>query len=192
VHVRDIALAHRLALEYLLNTGEILKPCPSIHSSSKNTRDERVQAARGEPFDFAQDKLRRNSAFRTIHSGEQSARINLGTAQGFSIQEIITGVEQVTGKKIITKHLPRRAGDPAYLIADNKLAYDLLGWKPLHSDINIIISSAYEFYIQENNSRPSIHSPAGNTRDERDGCHPELVSGSLSYNHEIYHEEKNN
>jgi len=145
VHVRDIAQAHRLALEY-------------------NT----------------------------------SAIINLGTAQGFSIQEIITSVEQVTGKKIITKHLPRRAGDPAYLIADNKLAYDLLGWKPLHSDITSIISSAYEFYIQENNRRPSIHSPAGNTRDERDGCHPELVGagrtvlGSLSYNHEGHHEEKNN
>jgi len=156
VHVRDIAQAHRLALEYLLNAKEILK---------------RVQ-----------DDTRSGS----------STIINLGTAQGFSIQEIITSVEQVTGKKITIKNLPRRAGDPAYLIADNTLAYELLDWQPKHSDITSIISSAYQFYIQENNKRPSIHSPAGNTRDERDGCHPELVSGSLSYNHEIYHEEKNN
>ncbi|MBY0110214.1 MAG: UDP-glucose 4-epimerase GalE [Candidatus Babeliaceae bacterium] len=103
VHVRDIARAHRLALEYLLAA----------------------------PLNVS------------------SAIINLGTAKGFSIQEIITTVEQVTDKKLSIKRMPRRAGDPAYLIADNTLARSLLGWQALHSDITSIISSAYEFYIRE-------------------------------------------
>ncbi len=82
-----------------------------------------------------------------------SAIINLGTARGFSVQEIINSAQQVTGKKVAIKQLPRRTGDPAYLIADTSRAQKLLGWQPQHSDITSIISSAYEFFIQENNQK---------------------------------------
>lgn len=111
VHVRDIAQAHRLALEYLLGSKEIP--------------------------DQVRDDTRRGS----------SVSINLGTAQGFSIQEIITSVQAVTGKRVSIKNVPRRQGDPAFLVADTTRAYELLGWQPQHSDITSIISSAYEFHI---------------------------------------------
>jgi UDP-glucose 4-epimerase len=55
--------------------------------------------------------------------------VNLGTGQGFSVKEVIATVEEVTGKKVPTKIVPRRAGDPPALVADPAKAQKLLKWK---------------------------------------------------------------
>lgn len=71
---------------------------------------------------------------------------NLGTGNGTSILELIKEVEEVTGSKIPVKFAPRRAGDPAILVADYKKAQLELGWQPRHSSLPNIISSAYHFH----------------------------------------------
>ncbi|MFM7853536.1 MAG: UDP-glucose 4-epimerase GalE, partial [Flammeovirgaceae bacterium] len=79
---------------------------------------------------------------------EQEA-INLGTKNGVSVREILEVAEKVVGSQINHQIAPRRAGDPDILIAENTKAERLLGWKPEFSDLQTIISSAWEF-MQKN------------------------------------------
>lgn len=70
---------------------------------------------------------------------------NVGTGKGHSVREIITLVEEVTGKKIPTIDAPAREGDPAFLVADPAKMYDAWSWKAEY-DIRDIIRSAWEFH----------------------------------------------
>ena len=73
-----------------------------------------------------------------------SETINLGTGKGFSVKEILTACEKVTGKKIKVNISERRKGDPATLIASNSKAKKILDWKP-EKTINDIVKSAWKF-----------------------------------------------
>ncbi|MFV0289253.1 MAG: UDP-glucose 4-epimerase GalE [Mycoplasmatales bacterium] len=85
-------------------------------------------------------------ALEGLFSGNSSDIYNLGYGHGFSVHEIINTAEKVIGK-IIKKELhPRRAGDPAKLIAANDKIIKALGWKPQFDDIEVIISSAYKWH----------------------------------------------
>lgn len=75
----------------------------------------------------------------------ESTVVNLGTGNGYSVQEIIDKAEEITGKKIKRVISPRRAGDPAVLIADNSKAFKVLGWKPRY-DLTDIIKSAWAWH----------------------------------------------
>ena len=97
IHVTDLAQAHILALDYLMNGGE-------------------------------------NNVF------------NLGNGVGFSVKEVIDVARAVTGHPIPAAMSPRRAGDPAQLIASSQKAVDVLGWKPRYNDLNTIISTAWAWH----------------------------------------------
>ncbi len=71
--------------------------------------------------------------------------INLGTRDGFSVQQIIEGVERVTGRQLPRTTGPRRAGDSATLIADTTKAREILDWTPRHSTLEQMIGSAWEW-----------------------------------------------
>ena len=71
---------------------------------------------------------------------------NLGTGRGFSVREIISVAEQVTGKKVAVKFGPRRAGDAIALWADASRAKKLLGWEAVHKDPQTIIASAWKWH----------------------------------------------
>jgi len=68
-------------------------------------------------------------ALQHLHAGNPSFTVNLGTGQGSSVKEVIHTVEEVTGKKVPTKIVARRAGDPPALAADPAQAQKLLNWK---------------------------------------------------------------
>ena len=96
IHVRDLAQAHLLALEYLDRGGE-------------------------------------------------SGPFNLGSGDGFSVKEIIETARKVTGKPIPAVVEPRRAGDPSVLIASNRKAREVLGWKP-ERGLEQIIADAWTWH----------------------------------------------
>jgi len=68
-------------------------------------------------------------ALERLASGSESFAVNLGTGTGCSVQEVISCVEEVTGKRVPRKMVARRAGDPPALVADPAKAEKLLDWK---------------------------------------------------------------
>ncbi|MFD4180693.1 UDP-glucose 4-epimerase GalE [Rhodococcus sp. NPDC058514] len=73
---------------------------------------------------------------------------NLGSGAGFSVREVISACRRVTGLPINAEDAPRRAGDPAVLIASSERAIAELGWRPEHTDLDEIVSDAWIF-LQE-------------------------------------------
>jgi len=73
-----------------------------------------------------------------------SAALNLGTGKGYSVQEVVATVERVTGHKVPTHIAPRRAGDPAELVADPSRAEKMLNWKAKRS-LDEIIATAWKW-----------------------------------------------
>ena len=78
-----------------------------------------------------------------LAAGGDSIRCNLGTGVGVSVKEIIAAVEEVTGKKVPVQYGPRRAGDPPELLADPRLAKELLGWQAQHRDVRDMVRTAW-------------------------------------------------
>ncbi|GGX98943.1 UDP-glucose 4-epimerase GalE [Streptomyces anandii] len=70
---------------------------------------------------------------------------NLGNGSGFSVREVIETVRQVTGHPVPEVTAPRRAGDPAVLVASAEAARDRLGWRPSRADLAGIVADAWEF-----------------------------------------------
>ena len=102
IHVTDLAKAHILAVEYLMNGGT-------------------------------------NEIF------------NLGNGVGYSVREVIETARTVTGHPIMEKEEPRRAGDPARLVASGQKAKEILGWEPEIKDLADIISSAWNWHSKHPN-----------------------------------------
>lgn len=75
-------------------------------------------------------------------------RFNLGNGRGFSVKQIIQTASGVTGQAIPYEVAPRRAGDPARLVASSALAREQLGWRPSHEDLSGIIASAWRWHRQ--------------------------------------------
>lgn len=75
---------------------------------------------------------------------------NLGSAHGSSVLEVLNTIEKVVGKKVPYSFADRRKGDPHFLVASNKKALDVLGWRLQHSDLVNIISTAHAWICQKN------------------------------------------
>ncbi|MEV3909645.1 UDP-glucose 4-epimerase GalE [Streptomyces canus] len=70
---------------------------------------------------------------------------NLGNGEGFSVRQVIETVRKVTGHPIPEVVAPRRAGDPATLVASAATARERLGWNPSRADLAGIVADAWEF-----------------------------------------------
>ena len=102
IHVTDLAQAHILAVQYLMNGGE-------------------------------------------------SDIFNLGNGVGYSVREVIETARKVTGYPIPATETPRRAGDPARLVASSEKARKILGWNPVHDSLEEIIESAWNWHKHHSN-----------------------------------------
>ena len=91
--------------------------------------------------DLAQAHIK---ALEYLNDGGKTNFFNLGTTEGNSVKEVFTACEEVKGTTIPLEICPRRGGDPATLVADNKKAKEILGWIPQH-DLKDCIKSAYEW-----------------------------------------------
>jgi len=78
----------------------------------------------------------------------ESAAMNLGTGRGYSVKEVVSAVERITGGKAPSVVSPRRPGDPPELVADAALAEKLLGWKARYS-LDDIIRTAWKWAEKE-------------------------------------------
>lgn len=103
IHVTDLATAHVLGLEYLLQGGS-------------------------------------------------SEKFNLGNGSGFSVKEVIETARRVTGRDIPAVERDRRPGDPPALIGSSEKARSILGWQPQYSDLEQIITHAWNWHQKRHTS----------------------------------------
>jgi len=83
-----------------------------------------------------------------LQQGSENLFLNLGTGKGSSVMEVISMVEQMSGKTVDVRMAPRRAGDPAELVAATGLAEEMLGWKPEYSSLQTIIETALHWHMK--------------------------------------------
>jgi UDP-glucose 4-epimerase len=84
-------------------------------------------------------------AIEKLLAGGPSDVFNVGTGAGESVLEVLRAVEQVTGQKVPREIGPRRAGDPAVLVANPDKLKRTLGWKPKFPEIRDIVATAWQF-----------------------------------------------
>lgn len=90
-------------------------------------------------------------ALDRLRDGGDSAIYNLGSGNGYSVKQVIDVSRQLTGHAIPAKIEPRRAGDPAVLIASSARARSELGWAPRREKLEDIIGSAWGWHQQHPN-----------------------------------------
>jgi UDP-glucose 4-epimerase len=71
---------------------------------------------------------------------------NLGNGQGFTVREVIDGVQRVTGRHMTVVESPRREGDPAVLIASSEKIRKELSWRPKFQELDAILASAWAWH----------------------------------------------
>ena len=82
-------------------------------------------------------------ALEQLWKGSGRSVYNLGNGHGFTVQEVISTSEEVTGRKIPVVHAERREGDASTLVAESNKAQRLLGWDPQFADLRTIIEHAW-------------------------------------------------
>jgi len=86
------------------------------------------------------------AALQSLLDGAGSSAYNLGTGNGFSVRQVMDAVEKATGRPVPHSVGPRRAGDPAALVADPTAANRELGWQPRMSDLDSIVATAWAWH----------------------------------------------
>jgi UDP-glucose 4-epimerase len=80
-----------------------------------------------------------------LRKGGESAILNCGYGRGYSVLEVIEAVRKVVGHDFTVEMAPRRAGDPAIVVAGAERIRKELGWKPKLDDLETIVRQAYEW-----------------------------------------------
>lgn len=84
-------------------------------------------------------------ALHRMIESDRSARYNLGNGKGFSVKQVIDVAKKVSGNDFKVSIEPRRAGDPAVLVADSALARKELAWQPEHDNLEDIVKTAWQW-----------------------------------------------
>jgi UDP-glucose 4-epimerase len=85
------------------------------------------------------------NALDYLRAGGQSLTANCGYGHGYSVREVISSVEKISGVKLDVREEPRRAGDPPALVAKAEKVRNVLGWKPRLDDIDIIVRTSLDW-----------------------------------------------
>ncbi|MFQ7748723.1 MAG: UDP-glucose 4-epimerase GalE [Eubacteriales bacterium] len=115
----------------------------SIYGEDYDTRDGTCVRDYIHVTDLAQAHI---LAVEYLNRGGESDIFNLGNGVGFTVKEVIECARKVTGHPIPAISAPRRAGDPAQLVASSEKAKNILGWNPQYDDLETIIASAWNFH----------------------------------------------
>jgi UDP-glucose 4-epimerase len=75
----------------------------------------------------------------------ESVTLNCGYSRGFSVQEVLDTVDKLSGTKMLREMGPRRAGDPAELVAENAKIRETFGWQPKYGNLDLIVETAWKW-----------------------------------------------
>jgi UDP-glucose 4-epimerase len=96
--------------------------------------------------DLAEAHLLALGALESEAAAQSRLVYNLGNGHGFSVREVIESARRVTGHPIPAEVHPRRPGDPAVLVAGSEKAIRELGWKPLYTELDEILRTAWVWH----------------------------------------------
>ncbi|WP_349368859.1 UDP-glucose 4-epimerase GalE [Salinarimonas sp.] len=82
------------------------------------------------------------AALRRLREGGESMTLNCGYGQGASVREVVEAVKRISGVDFPVERAPRRAGDPAALVADATRIRETLAWTPRFADLDAIVAQA--------------------------------------------------
>ncbi|MCP3982366.1 MAG: UDP-glucose 4-epimerase GalE [bacterium] len=116
----------------------------SIFGNDYETRDGTCVRDYVHVCDLARAHVRALDALAEERVGAEA--FNLGNGEGFSVLEVVDHVERVTGRRPATTSAPRRAGDPATLVASSERIARQLGWSAGHPELGEIIETAWRWY----------------------------------------------
>jgi len=85
-------------------------------------------------------------ALKSLRNGGDSRIYNLGNGKGFSVREVVSLARKVTGVDIKEVIAPRRAGDPAILVASSDRIKTELKWEPKYDELSTIIETAWKWH----------------------------------------------
>jgi UDP-glucose 4-epimerase len=91
----------------------------------------------------------------------QSILLNCGYGRGFSVREVITAVERISGRTLPVELAVRRAGDLPIVVADTSKLTQILGWTPKYADLDIIIRTALAWENRINEANEQVDADAG-------------------------------
>ncbi len=102
-------------------------------------------------------------ALRYLRSGAPPLTLNCGYGHGFSVLEVIDAVKRVSGVDIKVDIAPRRAGDPAQIVAHSERVRSELGWQPRYDDLPEIVRDAlaWERELMTRRTTPTGHAGQG-------------------------------
>jgi UDP-glucose 4-epimerase len=89
-----------------------------------------------------------------LSRGGASDIFNLGCGGGFSVRAVLDAARKVTGAKIDARLGPRRAGDPAVLVASSERIRERLGWRPQKESLDAIVGDAWAWISAHPNGYP--------------------------------------
>ena len=112
-----------------------------VYGTDYNTKDGTCIRDFVHVYDLAKAHI---LGMRKMISENTSLNYNLGSGEGFSVNELIEKAKEITGVDFTVENDERRAGDPAVLVADSAKAKRELGWD-IEYDLNSIISSAWKW-----------------------------------------------
>jgi UDP-glucose 4-epimerase len=84
-------------------------------------------------------------ALRHLLDGGPSLVLNCGYGRGYSVRDVVSAIQGITGRPLPVREAPRRAGDPPSVVADNSKIRELLGWRARHDDLRTIIATSLEW-----------------------------------------------
>lgn len=87
-------------------------------------------------------------ALRYLLDGGQTTAFNLGTGTGTTVMELVDTIRRGTNQPFSIEGAPRRPGDAPCLVADNRKAREILGWRPWRS-LDDIIATAWRWHVSE-------------------------------------------
>lgn len=92
-------------------------------------------------------------ALRYLENGGESEILNCGYGQGYSVKEVLNKLKEITGIDFPVIESPRRAGDPACVIASGDRIRQVLGWQPKYNNLETILTTAYAW------EKKKLHKP---------------------------------
>jgi UDP-glucose 4-epimerase len=84
-------------------------------------------------------------ALQALQAGSATTEYNLGNGRGFSVREVIAGIEKLAGHHVPFNIGPRRLGDPAILVGDASRIKSELCWSPQFDHLDSILKTAWDW-----------------------------------------------